>query len=253
MAVENEELTGLDKPNDPVTEPKVKETLEEKATRLETENKNLKDGSSRLGREFKSYKEEQSGKYDEIIYKMEKISITPQKDPDTIGGYEDEEEKRYRKIAREEARKDREDTDSQITVAREKYVKDYTKRIQTLGKDEDVEVYEAVAEEMKNMPGYSNDGAADAERNYEKAERNYYRKLAKGGTKTTSAFKGEDPKGTKVGGSSTVETKDNTDEDVASALKDPHVQAYLSRRGKDAKFVERALKHKTPMSGTKVI
>ncbi len=252
MVVENEELTGLDKPNEPVTEPKVKETLEEKAVRLEDENKNLKDGNSRLGREFKSYKEDQSGKYDEILEKMAQITTSPQKTPDTIGEYEDEEDKRLRKIAREEAKKDREDADTQLTTSREKYVKDYTKTIQTLGKDEDAEVYEAITEEMKNMPGYSNNGATDAERNYEKAERNYYKKLTKG-AKTTSAFKGGDPKGTKVGGSSTVEVKDNTDEDVASALKDPHVQTYLSRRKKDVKFVERALKNKTPMSGTKVI
>lgn len=255
MAVEKDELTGLDKTNDPVTEPEVKETPEQELERLKTENKNLKDGSSRLGRDFKAYKEDQSGKYDEILEKMEKITTSPQKEPDTIGEYEDEEEKRYRRIAREEAKKDREDTDSQVATAREKYVKDYTKAIQTLGRDEDAEVYEAITEEMKGLPGYSNDGVVDAERNYEKAERNYYKKLTKG-EKTTSAFKGGDPKGTKVGGSSTVETKDTTDEDVAGAMKDPHVQAYLSRRksGKTEtevkEFVSKAMKHKTPTSGT---
>ncbi len=248
MVVENEELTGLDKTNEPVTEPEVKETEGEKVTRLEAENKNLKDGSSRLGREFKSYKEDQAGKYDEILDKMAKISVTPQKTPDTVDNFEDEEDQRIRRIIRE----DRETNETQLTTAKEKYVKDYTKTIQTLGRDEDAEVYEAIAKEMEGMPGYSNSGAADAERNYEKAERNYYKKLT-GKTKTTSAFKGQDPKGTKVGGSSTVETKDTTDEDVTTALKDPHVQAYLSRRKKDVKFVERALKHKTPMTGTKVI
>ncbi len=255
MVVEKDELTGLDKTNDPVTEPEVKETPEQELERLKTENKNLKDGSSRLGREFKSFKEEQSGKYDEILEKMAQITTSPQKEPDTIGGYEDEEDKRARTIAREEAKKERLEAESEFTTAKEKYVKDYTKTIQALGRDEDVEVYEAITEEMKGLPGYSNDGVVDAERNYEKAERNYYKKLT-GKTKTASAFKGGDPKGTKVGGSSTVETKDTTDEDVASAMKNTHVQQYLSRRksGKTEaeikEFVSKAIKHKTPTSGT---
>ena len=250
MADGNEELTGLDeKNNEPVTE-----TLEQKAERLEVENKGLKDGSSRLGREFKSYKEEQSGKYDEILERMSKLATTPQKPVAVADEYEDEEEKRLRRIAREEAKLDREATDSQRVIASEQYVKDYTKAIQRMGKAEDPEDYEAIAKEMENMPGYSNNGAADAERNYEKGERNYYKNLTKK-DEGTHAFKGQDPTGTKAGGSSTVTSKDTTDGDVGKAMADPVVQAYLNRRhsGKTEEekmdFVKKAIAGKTQLSG----
>ncbi len=248
--VEGNELTGLEeKPNEPVTE-----TLEQKSERLEIENKNLKDGNSRLGRDFKSYKEEQSGKYDEILEKMSQISTPPPKQIDSDGEYEDEEEKRQRKIAREEAKKERLEALDERVIADEKYVSDYTKKTQAMGRDEDPAIYEAIAKEMENMPGYSNSGAADAERNYEKAERNYYKSLtSKDNGK--HAFRGEDPKGTKVGGATTTESKDTTNEDISKAMTDPVVQTYLNRRhsGKTDEekmdFVKKAMAGKTQQSG----
>ena len=54
-----DELNGLDNTEEEVNEP-VTESSEEvtDSARLEEENKNLRDGNSRLGREFKAYKED---------------------------------------------------------------------------------------------------------------------------------------------------------------------------------------------------
>jgi hypothetical protein len=46
--------------NEPVTESSEEVT---DAARLEEENKNLRDGNSRLGREFKAYKEDNEDRY----------------------------------------------------------------------------------------------------------------------------------------------------------------------------------------------
>jgi len=250
-----EELTGLD--NEDINEPET-ESDAEKILRLEAENKNFKDGSSRLGREFKSYKEESSERYQQLLDEISalkelKSASTAGHGDDNLDSeytdYEDEDIKRVRKIAREEAKKEREISLQSERKQRDKYINDYASTVNKLGQGEEDGVYEEILAEMESLPGYSNDGAADARRNYEIAERNYYKNKYKTSKSPTSAFRGEAPKG-KIGGSSTVNYKEASSKDVDKALQDPHVQEYMKRRRKDVDFVKRAMANKTPLSGT---
>ena len=69
-----DELNGLDNTEGEVNEP-VTESSEEvtDAARLEEENKNLRDGNSRLGREFKAYKEDNEDRYNTLLDKISEI------------------------------------------------------------------------------------------------------------------------------------------------------------------------------------
>ena len=250
-----DELDGLNDSDSVVDEPAT-ESGEDKLARLETENKGLRDGNSKLGREFKSYREEQDDRYNELLDKISELSSRPAVTGESDNyyndfddpTYEDDDVKRFRKIAREEAKKDREESFAANTKAKDKYVDDYSRTIQKLGINENDAVYESILTELEGLPGYSNNGVSDAERNYEKAERNYYRNMYKS-PRATTAFKGTTPSG-KVGGSSTIEYKDGSDAEISAALQDEHVQTYMKRRGKDLEFVKKAMANKSPMSGT---
>ena len=250
-----DELDGLNDSDGVVDEPAT-ESGEDMLARLEAENKSLRDGNSKLGREFKSYRGEQDDRYNELLDKISELSSSPATTGESDNyyndlddpTYEDDDVKRLRKIAREEAKKDREETSIADNRAKNKYVDDYARTIQRLGVNEDAAIYEAILNELEGLPGYSTNGTSDAERNYEKAERNYYRNMYKS-PRATTAFKGTTPSG-KVGGSSTIEYKDGSDAEISAALQDEHVQTYMKRRGKDLEFVKKAMANKSPMSGT---
>lgn len=246
-----DELDGLDNNgvNDPATESDT-----DKIARLETENKSVKeenksfkDGNSRLGREFKSYKEDNDGKYEQLLEKITELTSKPtgeSSNDDLDVNDDDYEMKRVEKIVDARIAK----ADSTKATTKDKYINDYSKTINGLGKDEDDAIYEAILLEMEGLPGYSDNGVADAERNYDKAERNYYRKLYKMPDKPT-AFQEELPPAP-AGGASTVDYKEGTEGEVAAALNDPHVQEYMKRRNKTVEDVKKAMANKTPMSGT---
>lgn len=245
--MKDDELDGLDKDKD-VNEPTT-ESDADKIVRLETENKSFKDGSSRLGREFKSYKEDNEGKYEELLKRVSEIADKSTGEPsnDNLDNdYEDDDVKRVEKIVDKRMAK----AESDKATIQTQYVSDYSKAITKLGTDEDDEIYEAILIELETLPGYSNNGMADAQRNYEIAERNYYKRLYKSPTTTTTtAFKEEKAHG-EPGGSSTVTHKEGSDEEVAAALKDPYVQEYMKRMRKSPEDVKKAIQNnKTPMAG----
>jgi uncharacterized protein YukE len=245
-----DELDGLgeEETNNTSTELETKETPEQMVARLEAENKKLRDGNTDFGRKFKSFQEDYSNQMNTVMDKLNQLSSAPQKQNDVVDDYEDEDEKRVRRIAREEAIRQKEEADKLMSQAREKYIKEYSKAVQSLGSDLDVDVYEEIIKKMEGMPGYSSDGAMDAERNFLKAERDYYRTI--NAKKTTHAFKEQDTKGTGVGGASAVAAKEPDEGDIDKAMQDPHVQAFLKRTGKDKDFVKKALKNsKQTLSG----
>tara|TARA_Y100000310_G_scaffold236502_1_gene239695 strand:+ start:13509 stop:14267 length:759 start_codon:yes stop_codon:yes gene_type:complete len=245
----------LDELDDKDVNDSATESDEDKIARLEAENKSFKDGNSRLGREFKSYKEENDGKYDQLLDRITELTNSSTREPiDTLTDADDEDyvdltPKKIKQIARAEAQRDREEASNLATKTQNQYVNDYSKTVHQLGENEEDAIYEAILSEMEGLPGYSSNGTADAQRNYEIAERNYYKKLYKSPKGTNTQFKGTTPAAA-VGGSSTIEYKEGSDAEVNSALNDPHVQAYMKRRGKDEEFVKKAMANKTPMSGT---
>ena len=246
-----EELEGLTNSDEPPTETETVEGLVAKLKASEAEAKNLRDGNSRFGREFKLFKDETAkgnAELREMIAEMAQNRIAPAGNEE-IDIYEDEDVKKYKQIARHEAKIEREEAERSIQKLRTKYVDDYTKATQEMGGNEEVAVYEQILSEMEALPGYSDDGSADARINYQIAERNYYKRMYNTPKESTTFLKEEKPAGG-VGGSSTVETKEGTDAEVQAALKDPHVQEYMRRRNKDDEFVKKAMKNKTPMSGT---
>ncbi len=106
-----DELNGLDETevNEPVTESSEEAT---DATRLEEENKNLRDGNSRLGREFKAYKEDNEDRYNTLLDKISELKSQPAavvKEDDDIfdfgGGYEDDDNKRMEKMVEAKVKK----------------------------------------------------------------------------------------------------------------------------------------------------
>ena len=106
-----DELNGLDETevNEPVTESSEEAT---DATRLEEENKNLRDGNSRLGREFKAYKEDNEDRYNTLLDKISELKSQPaavRKEDDDIfdfgGGFEDDDNKRMEKMVEAKVKK----------------------------------------------------------------------------------------------------------------------------------------------------
>jgi hypothetical protein len=103
---------------------------------------------------------------------------------------------------------------------------------------------------MEGLPGYSENGKLDAQRNYEIAERNYYKDMYKRiQSPANTAFRG-DKAGGAVGGSTAMSSRTASEPDIAAALNDEHVQTYMKRRKKDESFVKKAMANKSPMSGT---
>jgi hypothetical protein len=54
--------------------------------------------------------------------------------------------------------------------------------------EEDPQTYEAILKSMEGLPGYSENGKLDAQRNYEIAERNYYKGMYRQTQNPTTAF-----------------------------------------------------------------
>jgi hypothetical protein len=252
-----DELNGLDNTEGEVNEP-VTESSEEvtDAARLEEENKNLRDGNSRLGREFKAYKEDNEDRYNTLLDKISEIKYqspptAAEKEDDLFdlgGSYDDDsvtDSKRMEKMVEAKVQKMEEDRSRK----RDKYIDEYTKEVRTLGLEEDGHTYEAILKSMEGLPGYSENGKLDAQRNYEIAERNYYKNMYKQTQNPATAFRGEKAGGA-VGGSTAMSSRTASEPDIAAALNDEHVQAYMKRRKKDEKFVKKAMANKSPMSGT---
>jgi len=246
-----DELNGLDETevNEPVTESSEEAT---DATRLEEENKNLRDGNSRLGREFKAYKEDNEDRYNTLLDKISELKSQPaavEKEDDDIfdfgSGYEDDDNKRMEKMVEAKIKK----IESEKTNKRERYIDEYTRAVRGMGVEEEPEAYEAILKTMEGLPGYSENGKLDAQRNYEIAERNYYKDMYKRSQNPTTAFQGQRAGGA-VGGSTAMSSRASNDPDVNAALNDEHVQAYMKRRKKDESFVKKAMANKAPMSGT---
>jgi hypothetical protein len=118
-----------------------------------------------------------------------------------------------------------------------------------MGIEEDQETYESILKSMEGLPGYSENGKLDAQRNYEIAERNYYKNMYRQTQNPATAFRGEKAGGA-VGGSTAMSSKTASEPDIAAALNDEHVQTYMKRRKKDESFVKKAMANKSPMSGT---
>ena len=252
-----DELNGLDNTEEEVNEP-VTESSEEvtDAARLEEENKNLRDGNSRLGREFKAYKEDNEDRYNTLLDKISEIkyqsppSVEKEDDLFDLGGsYDDDsviDSKRMEKMVEAKVQKMEEDRSKK----RDQYINEYTKEVRTLGLEEDGHTYEAILKSMEGLPGYSENGKLDAQRNYEIAERNYYKNMYKSiQNPVNNAFRGEKAGGA-VGGSTAMSSRTASEPDIAAALNDEHVQAYMKRRKKDENFVKKAMANKSPMSGT---
>ncbi len=252
-----DELNGLDNTEGEVNEP-VTESSEEvtDAARLEEENKNLRDGNSRLGREFKAYKEDNEDRYNTLLDKISEIKYqspptAAEKEDDLFdlgGSYDDDsvtDSKRMEKMVEAKVQKMEEDRSRK----RDKYIDEYTKEVRTLGLEEDGHTYEAILKSMEGLPGYSENGKLDAQRNYEIAERNYYKNMYKQTQNPATAFRGEKAGGA-VGGSTAMSSRTASEPDIAAALNDEHVQAYMKRRKKDENFVKKAMANKSPMSGT---
>ncbi len=253
-----DELNGLDNTEGEVNEP-VTESSEEvtDAARLEEENKNLRDGNSRLGREFKAYKEDNEDRYNTLLDKISEIKYqspptAAEKEDDLFdlgGSYDDDsviDSKRMEKMVEAKVQKMEEDRSKK----RDQYINEYTKEVRTLGLEEDGHTYEAILKSMEGLPGYSENGKLDAQRNYEIAERNYYKNMYKSiQNPVNNAFRGEKAGGA-VGGSTAMSSKTASEPDIAAALNDEHVQAYMKRRKKDENFVKKAMANKSPMSGT---
>jgi len=246
-----DELNGLDETevNEPVTESSEEVT---DTTRLEEENKNLRDGNSRLGREFKAYKEDNEDRYNVLLEKISELKSQPVSslsEVDDFGiddsGYDADDRKRMGQLVEAKIKESKEHE----KVAREKYINDYTKAVRDMGVDEGQEAYEAILKTMEGLPGYSESGKLDAQRNYEIAERNYYKDMYKRSQNPTTAFQGQRAGGA-VGGSTAMSSRASNDPDVNAALNDEHVQAYMKRRKKDESFVKKAMANKAPMSGT---
>ena len=251
-----DELNGLDNTEEEVNEP-VTESSEEvtDTARLEDENKNLRDGNSRLGREFKAYKEDNEDRYNTLLDKISEIkyqsppSVEKEDDLFDLGGsYDDDsviDSKRMEKMVEAKVQKMEEDRSKK----RDQYINEYTKEVRTLGLEEDGHTYEAILKSMEGLPGYSENGKLDAQRNYEIAERNYYKNMYRQTQNPATAFRGEKAGGA-VGGSTAMSSKTASEPDIAAALNDEHVQAYMKRRKKDENFVKKAMANKSPMSGT---
>ena len=252
-----DELNGLDNTEEEVNEP-VTESSEEvtDSARLEEENKNLRDGNSRLGREFKAYKEDNEDRYNTLLDKISEIKYqspppAAEKEDDLFdlgGSYDDDsviDSKRMEKMVEAKVQKMEEDRSKK----RDQYINEYTKEVRTLGLEEDGHTYEAILKSMEGLPGYSENGKLDAQRNYEIAERNYYKNMYKQTQNPATAFRGEKAGGA-VGGSTAMSSRTASEPDIAAALNDEHVQAYMKRRKKDENFVKKAMANKSPMSGT---
>ena len=249
-----DELNGLDNTEGEVNEP-VTESSEEvtDSARLEEENKNLRDGNSRLGREFKAYKEDNEDRYNTLLDKISELksqpSSTGSEDELNFGlenySYDDDDSKRMEKMVESKVRK----MDEERENKRQKYIEDYSKAVRGMGIEEDQETYESILKSMEGLPGYSENGKLDAQRNYEIAERNYYKNMYRQTQNPATAFRGEKAGGA-VGGSTAMSSKTANEPDIAAALNDEHVQAYMKRRKKDESFVKKAMANKSPMSGT---
>jgi len=249
-----DELNGLDSTEEEVNEP-VTESSEEvtDSARLEEENKNLRDGNSRLGREFKAYKEDNEDRYNTLLDKISELksqpSSTGSEDELNFGlenySYDDDDGKRMEKMVESKVKK----MDEERENKRQRYIEDYSKAVRGMGIEEDQETYEAILKSMEGLPGYSENGKLDAQRNYEIAERNYYKNMYRQTQNPATAFRGEKAGGA-VGGSTAMSSKTASEPDIAAALNDEHVQAYMKRRKKDENFVKKAMANKSPMSGT---
>ena len=249
-----DELNGLDNTEEEVNEP-VTESREEvtDSARLEEENKNLRDGNSRLGREFKAYKEDNEDRYNTLLDKISELksqpSSTGSEDELNFGlenySYDDDDGKRMEKMVESKVKK----MDEERENKRQKYIEDYSKAVRGMGIEEDQETYESILKSMEGLPGYSENGKLDAQRNYEIAERNYYKNMYRQTQNPATAFRGEKAGGA-VGGSTAMSSKTASEPDIAAALNDEHVQAYMKRRKKDENFVKKAMANKSPMSGT---
>ncbi len=250
-----DELNGLDSTEEEVNEP-VTESSEEvtDSARLEEENKNLRDGNSRLGREFKAYKEDNEDRYNTLLDKISELksqpSSTGSEDELNFGlenySYDDDDGKRMEKMVESKVKK----MDEERENKRQRYIEDYSKAVRGMGIEEDQETYESILKSMEGLPGYSENGKLDAQRNYEIAERNYYKNMYKSiQNPVNNAFRGEKAGGA-VGGSTAMSSKTASEPDIAAALNDEHVQAYMKRRKKDENFVKKAMANKSPVSGT---
>ncbi len=250
-----DELNGLDNTEEEVNEP-VTESSEEvtDTARLEEENKNLRDGNSRLGREFKAYKEDNEDRYNTLLEKISELKSQPSStgsEDDLSFGIDDysytsdDDSKRMEKMVESKVRK----MEEERAGKRQQYIDDYSKAVRGMGIEEDQETYESILKSMEGLPGYSENGKLDAQRNYEIAERNYYKNMYRQTQNPATAFRGEKAGGA-VGGSTAMSSKTASEPDIAAALNDEHVQAYMKRRKKDENFVKKAMANKSPMSGT---
>jgi hypothetical protein len=240
---------------DPETDNTKTETDGEKITRLEVENKTIKDGNSKLGREFKAYKEDNNDQYNALLDRITDMTVPPadQATP-IVNEYEDEDDKRVAAIA---IKTYKEGEEKKVAINK-KYVDDYSKAMQALGKNEDAGVYESILAEVEGMAGFSEDGAEDALRHYQKGGLNYYRKQAKqtsAGNSGNPAFREQVPSGV-IGGASTTVAKESVDTTVTAAEQDPAVQDYMKwrnrKKGNDPEFLKRAISHETQLSSGKV-
>ena len=218
--------------------------------------KNILDGNSKLGREVKALKETFAEQNEILMDRIAEISENRSApasndtyDYNDYSGNDEDEIARIKRIAKEEAKHERETHDYNIKQIRDKYIDTYTRQTKGMANGEDPEVYKAILSEMEGLPGYSDDGASDAKINYQIAERNYYKRMFKtpqGGQ--TSAFQGKEPAGA-PGGATSITNKEKATAEYNEAIQDEAVLNYMKVRGKDADFVKRAMENKTPMQG----
>jgi hypothetical protein len=214
------------------------------------ELKATKDSNSNLGRKLKTFQEDSDERYEMLLDKVS--SLESARSGTTEDVYDDDDldglsAKKIAQIAAEAAEKKVEDRDNKRLELQQKYMKDYDKTVMVMGEDVDPGIYEAVLHEMEGMPGKSTNGSADAEYNFHKA----YISVLKNGNNpnTNTSFRQNDPRGTRVGGSSAGAEKDDTVASVNKAKQDPWVQGFLNYRSRKGKndgdaFLKRAMENK---------
>lgn len=224
---------------------------------LMEENKRLKDGNSMLGRKFKAFEESQEAFRDQILNEIRESRMAGGKEKDDnyddFGSYDDDnEEEKIAKVAAMVYKKQSEKEKSERMKLEQKYISDYDRTIQALGRDEDPGLYEQVLEQLKGMPGYTTDGKQDAEKNFHKAMINVLRNSK--ASESNSVFRQDNPKGTKIGGASKVTGGKDVDAGELEKMEsDPAFKSYMAYRGRhkndNEEFVKRVLSSSEKPSG----
>lgn len=220
------------------------EESEETLTELSDEEKEHKERSA-LGRRIGAIERNTNERLDNISNSVERLIALQSGD----SAEESEEEVVTRKTLREELQTQRnEEKENQS-----KYHTAYNSAIDQAGMDEDEGIHGAIVKELEANFNFvhSTDGARDAEVNYNKASRAYFKKRLSLQKKKVP-IKGQNgekpPLGSGVEGDK-IEVKDKgTDSDLPPL--DDAAKDYIKRRGLSEEQVKKYLKADLPLSIT---